>query len=219
MNHKPYLYKDDIWMVPCLVHRDSNEYDPLYKPFRSEIIQEKLQIRQTWLSFEDDELRIIVESHGAKNWLKIASLLNEKVHNSLPMRQGKQCRERWYNHLSPELRKEKWERCEDIIIIEKHLDIGNKWSEIASCLQGRTENQVKNRYKSLLRKAKAVGDGISIEALLLKLKDDNSDQFAVPKVVNETMKYFPQVLFNVPQGYDPSLGVKNKEESNGFYHT
>jgi hypothetical protein len=206
-------------MVPCLVHRDSNEYDPLYKPYKNDILEEKLQIRQTWLSFEDDELRKIVKDQGAKNWINIAKILNEKVHNGLPMRQGKQCRERWYNHLSPELRKEKWESTEDITIIEKHLELGNRWSEIASNLKGRTENQVKNRYKSLLRKAKAMTSDGTIEALLSKLRGENNEQFAVPKVVNEAMKFFPHMIFNVPTSFDSSLTAPIKEETPKFYHT
>ena len=218
MNHKPYLYKDDIWMVPCLVHRDSNEYDPLFKPYKNDILEEKLQIRQTWLSFEDDELKKIVKEQGAKNWINIAKILNDKVHNSLPMRQGKQCRERWYNHLSPELRKEKWESTEDIIIIEKLLELGNRWSEIASNLQGRTENQVKNRYKSLMRKAKALSANGGIDALLNKLRGESNEQFAVPKVVNEAMKFFPHLIFNVPTNFDSSLNQQVKDENPQFYH-
>ena len=219
MNHKPYLYKDDIWMVPCLVHRDSNEYDPLFKPYKNDILEEKLQIRQTWLSFEDDELKKIVKEQGAKNWINIAKILNDKVHNGLPMRQGKQCRERWYNHLSPELRKEKWESTEDVIIIEKHLELGNRWSEIASNLQGRTENQVKNRYKSLMRKAKALSPSGGIDALLNKLRGESNEQFAVPKVVNEAMKFFPHMMFNVPTNFDGNLNQQGKDENPQFYHT
>ena len=30
--------------------------------------------------------------------------------------------------------------------------MGNKWSEIAKCIHGRTENSVKNRFNSLAKK-------------------------------------------------------------------
>lgn len=197
MSNKPYNVSPDLWMVPCLVHRGSNEYEPLYKPFHTEISQEKLQIRQTWLSFEDEALKEIVIANGAKNWIKISNSLNEKVHKGLPMRQGKQCRERWYNHLSPSLQKGKWSSSEDLVILEKQKELGNRWSEIASLLEGRTENQVKNRFKSLMRKAKSIQslDKEPVDVLIHQLREgytDKADNFVVPSVVvNSSLPFYP----------------------------
>ena len=67
MSYKPYSVSPDLWMVPCLVHRNVNEYEPLYKPFKNEINVEKLQVRQTWLSNEDDTLSEIVKEFGPRN--------------------------------------------------------------------------------------------------------------------------------------------------------
>lgn len=56
----------------------------------------------------------LVKSHGPKNWSFIAK--------HLPGRIGKQCRERWHNHLNPEIVKEKWTDEEDRTIIEAHKE-------------------------------------------------------------------------------------------------
>lgn len=56
-------------------------------------------------------MRLVLE-HGPKNWSFIAK--------SLPGRIGKQCRERWHNHLNPDIRKERWTEEEDQAIIEAH---------------------------------------------------------------------------------------------------
>ena len=40
---------------------------------------------------------------------------------------------------------------EDLIILEKRLKIGNKWSEIIKEMQGRTENNVKNRFNMMYK--------------------------------------------------------------------
>jgi hypothetical protein len=40
---------------------------------------------------------------------------------------GKQCRERWFNHLDPAVRKGDWTVEEDRLIWEKQQEIGNKW--------------------------------------------------------------------------------------------
>jgi len=65
---------------------------------------------------------------------------------SIPGRKGKQCRERYLNHLDPNLNKAPWTVEEDLILTEKHEQIGNRWSEIAKFLPGRAENAVKNRF-------------------------------------------------------------------------
>lgn len=56
----------------------------------------------------------LVKSYGPKNWSFVAK--------HLPGRIGKQCRERWHNHLNPEIVKEKWTEEEDRIIIDAHRE-------------------------------------------------------------------------------------------------
>ena len=44
----------------------------------------------------------------------------------LPGRNGKQCRERWHNHVGPDIRKDRWSDEEDRIIIDAHHELGNR---------------------------------------------------------------------------------------------
>lgn len=67
-------------------------------------------------------------------------------------RTSKQCRERWCHHLDPSINKGAYTPAEDKIIIEMQAKIGNKWSQIAARLPGRTENSIKIRCKALQRK-------------------------------------------------------------------
>ena len=97
-----------------------------------------------WTKEEDDILRQMVEENGAKNWSAIAA--------ALPGRIGKQCRERWHNHLDPNIRKEKWSQEEDRLILLMHAQHGNRWCEIAKAIPGRTDNAIKNRFNSKLKK-------------------------------------------------------------------
>ncbi|CAN0567016.1 unnamed protein product, partial [Ectocarpus sp. 12 AP-2014] len=67
-------------------------------------------------------------------------------------RTSKQCRERWCHHLDPSINKGAYTEEEDNIIIETQAKLGNRWSQIAARLPGRTENSIKIRCKALQRK-------------------------------------------------------------------
>ncbi len=65
---------------------------------------------------------------------------------------SKQCRERWINSLSPNINKGVWSEEEENILFSTQLKIGNKWSDLAKLLPGRSENDIKNHFYSKLRK-------------------------------------------------------------------
>lgn len=81
-------------------------------------------------------------------------LNNENIQPVRIERNGKQCRERWVNFLNPEIKKVPFSTDEDIFILEKKLEIGNRWAEIIKEMPGRTENNVKNRYNMMFKNAR-----------------------------------------------------------------
>lgn len=87
----------------------------------------------------------LVKINGPKKWSTLSVCV--------PGRTGKQCRERWVNHLSPEVNKGEWSEEEEQILIEEHARLGNQWCKIAQHLPGRSENAVKNRWNSFANRS------------------------------------------------------------------
>jgi len=105
-------------------------------------------VKSFWTVEEDELLRQHVELVGPRRWTK-------QFDELIPGRNGKQCRARWTNHLSASVVKDKWTEEEDHIIMTLVDQWGTKWSKIAHALphgSGRTDNAIKNRWNSLMRK-------------------------------------------------------------------
>ena len=90
--------------------------------------------RAPWNKKEDDAIIELVNKYGTSNWTIIANEMANMYKSK--HRNGKQCRERWHNHLDPVVNKENWTEEEENILFSKHLEYGNKLSDISKFYQG-----------------------------------------------------------------------------------
>ncbi|OEL26671.1 Transcription factor MYB108 [Dichanthelium oligosanthes] len=136
--------------------------------------------RGPWTVEEDLLLVNYIAAHGEGRWNALARCAGLR-------RTGKSCRLRWLNYLRPDLRRGNITAQEQLLILELHSRWGNRWSKIAQHLPGRTDNEIKNYWRTRVQK----------HARQLNC-DVNSQQF------KDLMRYLwmPRLLERISSGDD-----------------
>ncbi|KAK9282202.1 hypothetical protein L1049_005114 [Liquidambar formosana] len=98
-----------------------------------------------WSPEEDEKLLRHITKYGHGCWSSVPKQAGLQ-------RCGKSCRLRWINYLRPDLKRGLFSQQEENLIIELHAVLGNRWSQIAAQLPGRTDNEIKNLWNSCLKK-------------------------------------------------------------------
>ncbi|KAI7989469.1 Transcription factor RAX2 [Camellia lanceoleosa] len=153
-----------------------------------------------WSPEEDATLKNYLESHGTGgNWISLPQKAGLR-------RCGKSCRLRWLNYLRPDIKHGGFTEEEDNIICTLYTKLGSRWSVIASHLQGRTDNDVKNHWNTKLKKkllAAAPKTNNSIPLINNNNNNNPSDFYGSSTPSMETYNAPPSFpsLFN--QNYPP----------------
>lgn len=123
-----------------------------------------------WTPQEDKLLIEHVNLHGEGRWNSVSRLTGLK-------RTGKSCRLRWVNYLRPDLNRGKITPHEETIILELHARWGNRWSTIARSLPGRTDNEIKNYWRTHFKKGKSTKNVEKARARFLRQQQEQKHHF------------------------------------------
>uniref|UniRef100_A0ACD6AHQ3 Uncharacterized protein n=1 Tax=Avena sativa TaxID=4498 RepID=A0ACD6AHQ3_AVESA len=101
--------------------------------------------RGPWTVDEDLTLINYIADNGEGRWNALARAAGLK-------RTGKSCRLRWLNYLRPDVKRGNFTADEQLLILDLHSRWGNRWSKIAQHLPGRTDNEIKNYWRTRVQK-------------------------------------------------------------------
>jgi hypothetical protein len=100
--------------------------------------------RRRFSKEEDEKLRRLIRQYGTHAWGTVSSYMTDRT--------ARQCRHRYKNYLMEGHQKLAWTPAEEELVISKHREFGPKWVRIATFLQGRSGNDVKNRWHKHITK-------------------------------------------------------------------
>ena len=123
-------------------------------------VPQQKKYRYVFTAREDAVLEDCVESIGTSDWDSIAK--------NIPGRTARQCRERWTTYLSPDVNRTPWTPEEDGLLFDLLKTHGTKWGAIVPYFKNRTQNNVKNRWNTVIRKAKSLNTDASDRAQFIE---------------------------------------------------
>ncbi|KAF8010970.1 hypothetical protein BT93_J1566 [Corymbia citriodora subsp. variegata] len=151
-----------------------------------------------WTMEEDLILINYIANHGEGVWNSLAKAAGLK-------RTGKSCRLRWLNYLRPDVRRGNITPEEQLLIMELHSKWGNRWSKIAKHLPGRTDNEIKNFWRTRIQKHIKQAEAFSGQSSEMNDQASTSQMSSMPEPMetydsppsfqtNNNMEAFPANL-------------------------
>ena len=161
--------------------------------------QNEPKIIRRFTAVEDERLRDLVGQFGARKWRRIAVFM--------PGRTDRQCRDRYFNYLSPDFYNDKWTHEDDELLLQKHNEFGPQWSKMVHFFPGKTANNIKNRWNYSVCRLKEQREMLERTALARKLANapaptPNGSMILVPKemsaILQTSLKTQPEARELIP---------------------
>ncbi|KAH0792654.1 Myb-like DNA-binding domain containing protein [Histomonas meleagridis] len=137
-------------------------------------------LRHKFTKQEDETLKRIVQQHGEGNWSIIASCMKNRT--------ARQCRERYKNYLSPNIKNDPWSPEEELLLEEKYAELGPRWAKIALYFENRSDVNVKNHWTAMTNRQNRE-----------KMLDQSREEPHQPHLVSLIPIYPTNQMIQIPQ--------------------
>lgn len=202
--NKKWSPEEDKILSNCINNMNIKNFSEISKKIPGRTINQCRmrwkKIRQSlkkgqWSLHEDKLLKEWIEKNGPKHWEQCGQFIHG--------RSGKQCREHWNNCLNPELIKGEWTVEEDFLIMNFYEKCNGSWKKIIYLFNGRTENSIKNRFFSQLRK-------------IATIKMNTEEKKNCSKIKLEELKQYLKEGLKIAKKEFLEENPMNEEELNNF---
>ena len=175
-------------------------------------------VKGPWTTEEDQKLYEWVAKEGPTKWSQCSQIIVG--------RSGKQCRERWFNNLNPVVKKGNWSIEEDDLIFKLYMQYGSSWSKIAKHLKGRTENSIKNRFYSTIRKIAAdrkkmnqvkQEENLNVPDFKLLIPEEKNENLFIPNSEFAKEKSLPLTNNQLPELSLPASLKETEKYAQSFF--
>ena len=116
--------------------------------------------------------------------------------------------------MNPCVIKKKWTLAEDIRIVRLYLKYKTRWSEIARHVDGRTDNQIKNRFNSNLKKRLQDKEFRNLQPAESSFEEGSEDSVTFDGITNSEEK-LKRISIVATKGFSKkNCSTKNDEPTN-----
>ena len=144
--------------------------------------KKKAAVRMRFTQEEDQELIRLISVHGDHDWNIISSELSKLSPNNV-QRTSRQCKDRYINYLSPEIKNSEWTQEEDQLLILHYLLSPYHWRSMKSLFPGRSEVAIKNRFNHLYK------DGMRLLKPMIETRIPKVEANSIPQNTNLTEQF------------------------------
>ena len=99
---------------------------------------------------EDTKLKHLVEKYGEDQWIKVSKHLIGRT--------ARQCKDRWFQYLSPNTNLSPMTPEEEKLLVELAVKHNNQWAIIAQYFKSRPPSQLRNKWKTIQNRSSSKGE-------------------------------------------------------------
>ncbi|OHS99153.1 Myb-like DNA-binding domain containing protein [Tritrichomonas foetus] len=153
---------------------------------------------------EDEKLRSIVNEIGENDWPSVSKRMGT--------RNQRQCKERWFNYLSPNVKALPWTPEDDFKLENLHNEFGAKWVKIAQFFPSRTDTNIKSRWMVLQRQKRRMENKADTNSSVNKTSNNSTNTSPCSETSSPESNAFSTPFPNIVSNFSSATTYQNSTQ-------